>query len=158
MSEETEINTELQPERGADQTAGNPHLLKHLEFLQTNISRMGAYSFVTRGWAITVAAAAVALVPGSTALRASLLALVPVLLFWGLDAYYLRQERLFRKLYDRVRSDPVRPPSEVDFSLDTRLVCGEVSGWVATCASKTILPFYGSLVVLIGLALALAIR
>jgi len=47
------------------------------------------------------------------------------LLFWGLDAYYLRQERLFRCLYDKVclAPDGVRIPT---FSMDTAICEKEV--------------------------------
>ena len=37
-------------------------------------------------------------------------------MFWALDAYFLRQERLFRKLYDRIRT---LDSSKVDFSMRT---------------------------------------
>ena len=41
--------------------------------------------------------------------------LVPVLIFWGLDGYFLWQERLFRALYDHIRA---MDAAEIDFSMD----------------------------------------
>ena len=38
-----------------------------------------------------------------------------VLLFWGIDAYFLCQERQFRSLYEDVRSTS---KSEIDHSMD----------------------------------------
>jgi hypothetical protein len=40
------------------------------------------------------------------------LAFIPALIFWVLDGYFLWQERLYRKLYDRVRE---RKPEDIDF-------------------------------------------
>jgi hypothetical protein len=69
--------------------------------------------------------------------------------FWGLDAYFLRQERLFRKLYDAVRvpESPVEP-----FSMNTRPYLDAVESWIDTALSLTLLPFYG-VMVLVGLIL-----
>jgi hypothetical protein len=47
------------------------------------------------------------------------LALFPALAFWGLDAYYLRQERLFREVYRAVGSQVQPPASSYSYSLDT---------------------------------------
>ena len=41
---------------------------------------------------------------------------LPALIFWGLDAYYLQQERLYRALYDHVRKIDLEPDDR--FSLD----------------------------------------
>ena len=43
----------------------------------------------------------------------ALVALAPTLIFWGLDAYYLWNERLFRALYATRRAGPAtaRPAS-----------------------------------------------
>lgn len=83
--------------------------VKHLELIQDVVRRLAGNSFVIKGWAITLA---VALVGFAIQLREPTLALtsmIPTLLFWGLDAYYLRAERLFRALYDRARVKKVEP-------------------------------------------------
>ena len=41
----------------------------------------------------------------------------PVFMFWALDAYFLRQERLFRKLYEHVRG---AKGEQADFSMNTQ--------------------------------------
>ena len=43
-----------------------------------------------------------------------LVAYVPVIIFWWLDAYYLLQERIYRSLYDKVRKTD---EANIDFSL-----------------------------------------
>jgi hypothetical protein len=71
--------------------------------VQGVISRMGQNSFNAKTWAVTVMAAIFAFAPTDGPSKTGLwLALVPFAVFWALDAYYLQQERLFRKLYDGV--------------------------------------------------------
>jgi hypothetical protein len=53
----------------------------------------------------------------------------------------VRQERLFRRLYDRVRH---LAETDVDFSMDTSTVDGEVAPWSAVVFSKTLLTFHGT--------------
>ena len=70
------------------------------------------------------------------------LAYLPSMMFWILDGYFLWQERLFRKLYDRVR---IASESEIDFSMDTSSVRGEVSSWIGTMFSRTLLIYHGTI-------------
>jgi len=60
-----------------------------------------------------------------------------------LDAYYLRQERLFRKLYDRVRT---QDEADVDFSMDTSVVEKEVDSWAGVAFSATLRIFHGTVI------------
>ncbi len=68
-----------------------------------------------------------------------------MLVFWGLDGYYLRQERLFRTLYDRVRT----ATEDLQFSIDTTTVSSHVAGWLDVTVSVTLRWFYGSRVALL---------
>lgn len=88
--------------------------LKHLELVQGVINRMANNSFMLKGWAVTLVAGIFALAGKDTDKLYFLVAYVPVLVFWGLDAYYLLQERLYRSLYDKVRQID---EGEIDFSL-----------------------------------------
>lgn len=72
---------------------------KHLELLQNAITRMASNSFVIKGWSVTLATALFGFSAKESEPRLALLALFPILAFWGLDAYYLGLERRFRKLY-----------------------------------------------------------
>jgi hypothetical protein len=91
--------------------------LKHLEMIQAVISRMAGNSFLLKGWSITLTAAVFALASNkdSHALLV-LVALLPVIMFWWLDGFFLHQERLFRELYDHVR---LMEEDKIDFSMDT---------------------------------------
>lgn len=115
---------------------------KHLEFIQAVITRMAQNSFMLKGWALTLVAAILALALIKDA-RLMLVALLPLLAFWGLDGFYLRQERLFRRLYDAVRSAAEDSPNA--FSMDTSSYRSSVASWWRTCWSGTIAWFYGSM-------------
>jgi hypothetical protein len=80
--------------------------------------------------------------------------LMPVLVFWGLDGYFLRQERLFRGLYDQVRQ---RNPRIEPFAMNPAAYAPKVASWGRTLASRTLAPFYGPVFV-IGIVLTAILR
>lgn len=113
--------------------------LKHLELIQGVIDRMGSNSFRLKGWAVVLVSALLILVAREDASEAAFIGLVPVLVFWGLDAYFLRQERLYRTLYDHVRGIE---PEAIDFSMNTESLTGPRLSWRSAFLSKTLLAFY----------------
>lgn len=88
--------------------------IKHLELIQGVISRMASNSFMLKGWTVTLVAGIFVLAGKDTDKLYFLVAYIPVIVFWGLDAYYLLQERLYRSLYDEVRHTD---ENNIDFSL-----------------------------------------
>ena len=99
---------------------------------------------------LTVAAAFFGFAAKSLSWRIAAVGLLPVFAFWGLNVYYLRTERRYRCLYDRVRrgEDGVEP-----FSMDAS---GEVvaSPW-GVMWSGPVWPLY-VLMVVIGVVLIVA--
>ena len=123
--------------------------LKHLELIQGVVNRLATDSFRVKGWAVVLVTALFVLLAIEDRLHAAYIALAPVLVFWGLDGYYLWQERLFRALYDRVR---VVDESEVDFSMATAAFrTGWKRSWLGSTLSITLVPFYGALIIAIAL-------
>ncbi|MFV2045570.1 MAG: hypothetical protein ACC700_20340 [Anaerolineales bacterium] len=116
--------------------------LKHLEMLQNIIDRMADNSFSRKGWSVILVSALFALAASDSNTHFVYLAYLPSMMFWILDGYFLWQERLFRKLYDRVRT---ASESEIDFSMDTSSVRGEVSSWIGTMFSRTLLIYHGTI-------------
>ena len=114
--------------------------LTHLGFIQAVIARMGANSFMLKGWSVTLVAALFALSAKDAEHRFVLLAYFPVLAFWCLDAFFLRQEKLFRALYDAVAAGTVGSDR---LSMDTSVVAANVDSAVKVFFSKTLLPFHG---------------
>lgn len=118
-------------------------LHKHLEFLQLTITRMGANSFLIKGWTVTLISALFVLSSNEAGQFFVLLALIPAFLFWSLDGYFLWQERRFRILYNIVRS---RKNSEIDYSMHDPAVDEMDAGWLSATLSFTIFSFHGILV------------
>ncbi len=125
-------------------------VMKHLDLIQAVINRLAQNSFAYKGWAITLVAGIFALAAARDASpRFLLVALLPTLAFWGLDAYCLREERLFRKLYDAVRRAAPADLEDGPFTMNTSPYTAQVQTWRRTCWSKTIGWLYGPIVVLI---------
>ena len=125
--------------------------LKHLEFIQGVVSRLASASFQMKGWSVVLVSALLVLGTQVGLFRLGLVSLIPILVFWGLDGYFLSQERLFRKLYDQVRQE-----KNIDFSMDVvglrrdgRFWSGD---WCSAVRSRTLLSFYGMLALLVALA------
>ena len=129
----------------------SPERIKHLEFIQTVVSRLSTNSFLVKGWAITVAGAFYAYVTAHLSWRVALVSLLPVAAFWWLDAYFLRQERLFRCLYNDVR---VADRETEPFSMDVRPYRAEHT-WIAAITSITLVILY-SAILAVGLIILLA--
>lgn len=90
--------------------------IRHLEMVQGVINRMAGNSFFLKGWMVTLVTAFFSLSDKDENTVYFLLVYIPIFIFWLLDAYYLRQERLYRNLYDLIRNIH---PSKIDFSMDT---------------------------------------
>ena len=127
--------------------------IKHLEFIQGVINRLASDSFRVKGWSVVLVAALFVLSAREGRLELVSTAFVPVLVFWGLDGYFLWQERLFRALYDHVR---VLAEDQVDFSMDvSSFKTGRARTWPGAMFSRTLFFFYAALAVAVGLALAI---
>lgn len=130
--------------------------LKHLEMIQGIINRMAGNSFMLKGWAVTLVAGIYALASKDANKIYYLITYVPIVIFWGLDAYYLRQERLYRKLYDKVRK---QRDNEIDFSMNAVLpeFKTEKTSYLNTLLSVTELWFYLPLALLTALVIILSL-
>src|SRR6266478_1856334 len=117
--------------------------LKHLEFIQAVVNRMSGNSFLLKGWSVTLVAALFALAARDANKNYVIVAYVPVLVFWLIDAYFMSQERLFRSLYDRTRE---KKEDEIDFSMNTDPYRNGKNSWAVSFFSRTLLLFYLSMV------------
>ena len=116
--------------------------LKHLEFIQGVVSRMGGNMFFLRGWAVTLVAAYLAVIAQSdeNIVVLTVLAFVLTVVFWVYDGYFLSLERKYRALYDKVRQ---LPDGEVDFSMRIGEFNANAQNTLLFCVfSKTVVPFY----------------
>jgi hypothetical protein len=123
--------------------------VSYLGFVQNVITRMAQNSYLLKGWTVTLVAAIFALSLSLDSTFIITIALLPTIVFSVLDAYYLRQERLFRKLYDDVRRNPQGVEA---FSMNTSSY--QVDDIVGIMKTVSIWPFYSA----IGVAAFLAIQ
>ena len=121
---------------------------KHLDFLQSIITRMNSNSFMIKGWAITIVSALLALAASTKEWLYLLITALPLITFWGLDAVYLLQERKFRSLYNKAIEDPASintydlNPAIASIEDDPRNTYWNV------LLSKTVAPLYFSIAVI----------
>ena len=121
--------------------------MKHLEMIQGVINRMASNSFLLKGWAVTLVAGIFALSSKDADKLYFLIAYISILVFWGLDEYYLLQERLYRKLYDKIC---LLQEQSVDFYMDASVPesSNEKYSFWNCVFSKTELGFYLPLAIL----------
>ncbi len=114
--------------------------IKHLELIQGIINRMSSNSFMLKGWAVTLVAGIFAIASKDADKMYFLVAYIPVVVFWFLDAYYLKQEHLYIVLYDEVR---LKKETDIDFSLKA-VQCDleNDSEYIKCLLSKTEIGFY----------------
>jgi hypothetical protein len=77
--------------------------IKHMEMIQAVVTRLAGNSFLIKGWAITVTGTFLGFAIDRSHPGLAAAAFLPAVIFWLLDTYYLRAERLFRELYNEVR-------------------------------------------------------
>ena len=124
--------------------------IKHLELIQAVVSRLGGNGFLMKGWALTISGAFAGFAVNNHDGWLAVTGLVPTLVFWGLDAYFLRAERLFRKLYDQVcGADDIDPffLSATSSAFVNRLTPAEQKSltWHRTLYRPSLLWFYVTL-------------
>lgn len=110
----------------------------HLQLIQSVITRMASNSFLLKGWTVTLVSAIFALLSKDPNKRLLLIAYMPTAVFWGLDAYFLHQEQLYRELYDAERI------SKVDSTYSLAITNPHpIRGWLTVIFNKTLCAFYG---------------
>ena len=124
---------------------------KHLDFIQAVITRMSSSSSTVKGWALTVTLAAFGFAANQANPFIAVLGIVTVAFFGSLDAYYLRQERLFRFLFDDARRGHVEVYSmakDIYRSQSTfwkSLRSGSVAGFYLPLAAFGVVTFWWTL-------------
>lgn len=124
--------------------------IKHLEMIQGVINRLAGNSFAMKGWSVTLVSALIAIAVDKSDGRFAFAALIPSVIFWILDAYFLWQERLFRSLFDAIRLEHKSKPEDF-FTMDTSPYLKSTPSWLQTAffigkKPNTILCFHGTVV------------
>jgi hypothetical protein len=109
---------------------------KYLEMIQAVIARLAGNSFSVKAWAVALIAVLGGFAAKDADPRFVFGLWLPVLCFWGLDSFYVRQERLFRKLYAAVVNGDSDAPI---YSMNTKPFEKQIGSIVGIAFSRTVL-------------------
>ena len=127
----------------------------YLSILQAIVSRMATNSANCKTWCVTLVSAILVIIAEKGKADYIWITLIPVLLFFFLDAYYLSLERDFRSLYNRfiknlhtgnISADEVFTISVDRSFTHTTVVVGN------SMLSLSIFPFYALLLIMLVMA------
>lgn len=117
----------------------------YLSFIQAIVSRLSDHCKAIKMGTVTFLAGAVAYLAAhldnvQLSWKVITCYAVIIVVLWILDAYYLRQERLFRKLYNE--ASEINNPSQFTYKMDVEPLKSKVSGLHRIMFSITIWPIY----------------
>lgn len=119
--------------------------VEELKIIQDIIKRMAFNSFLIKGWSITLVVATLLLKGNKYQV---LIAFIPLLVFWFLDAYFLWQERMYRELYKWVVENRLKT-DEYLFDMNAYRFKDKVQSKFRIMFSITLRWFYGSIAILV---------
>jgi hypothetical protein len=130
----------------------SPSVQAHLQIIQAVISRMAGNSSSCKAWCITLVSAILVVIADKGKPDYAFLALLPALLFFALDTYYLALEKAFRNSYNsfvsKLHASGVSPH-------DLYVVQpggNTIRNHLKAVGSFSIWSFYSSLAILIAIA------
>jgi len=118
--------------------------VEELKIIQDIIKRMAFNSFMLKGWAVTLVVATLLLKGDKYQV---LIAFIPLVIFWFLDAYFLQQERLYRELYKWVVANRLNSEEHL-FDMNTYRFKDMVQSKLRIMFSITLGWFYGCVAIL----------
>lgn len=119
--------------------------VEHLKMIQAVITRMSGNLFILKGWTITLIIGLLTVASNNEEGIYILFSFFLILVFWLLDGFFLSIERCYRDLYNFVRK---QKDKDIDFSMDYRKYKKGKNTWIRSIFSKTLTPFYGSLLIM----------
>lgn len=130
-------------------------LHKEIDLIQGVITRMASNSFLLKGWTVTIIVAVLALTKDTIVANNftyfALTLLIPLCVFWYLDAFFLHKEKCYRELYNWVIENR-QTTEEFKYNLDYTRFESKVDSIGKIMRSSTIGVFYGIIaVILIGI-------
>jgi hypothetical protein len=118
--------------------------VEELKIIQDIIKRMAFNSFMLKGWAVTLVVATLLLKGDKYQV---LIAFIPLVIFWFLDAYFLQQERLYRELYKWVVANRLNSEEHL-FDMNAYRFKDMVQSKLRIMFSITLGWFYGCVAIL----------
>ncbi|KAB0613785.1 hypothetical protein [Campylobacter hyointestinalis] len=118
-------------------------LTEEVKNLQEIIKRMATNSLEIKKWTVALVISTLIL-----KFEYKYIAFIPLIAFWILDSYYLRQERLFRKQYEEIIATRMHS-DENFFNVNPEKYKKDVKSTFKICFSVSTLPFYGSIFIIL---------
>ncbi|MDF2802046.1 MAG: hypothetical protein K0S61_1949 [Anaerocolumna sp.] len=123
---------------------------KEIDLIQACITRMANNSFLLKGWYISLVTIMLTLLlsQGCRIELASLFLLGITIIFWGLDAFFLKTETLYRWKYDWVIEERIKDNTDYLYNLNPKkkemwIKANEKNDCLLKFAfSKTLIPIY----------------
>lgn len=120
-------------------------LIEEIKVIQDVIKRMASNSFSVKTWTITLIVATL-LLKGTN--NHIFIAFIPLIAFWFLDSYYLKQERLFREVHNWITTYRLENDDKL-FNLNPMPFNDKVQSVFRIMFSVSTLPFYGSILIML---------
>lgn len=119
---------------------------KEIDLLQSCIDRMAKNSFMIKGWFVSIYAVILALLPEKVDVMLLCVVLIVVnILFWYLDGVYLRDEKIYRRIYQWVVEARKQNDRELMYQLELNLYknkIGTMDSVGKIMLSKSLFIFY----------------
>ena len=116
-------------------------LEKEIDLIQNCITRMGQNSFSVKGWLIALIIAIIALLSENVDIKFVCMIIIGLTgVFWILDAFYLRTEKLYRWKYDCVIK---KRKETLDFCYDLNQY--NSFGYIGEVCGKIIFAYFYSM-------------
>jgi hypothetical protein len=133
--------------------------LEHIKMIQAIIGRLAQNSFLLKGWSVTLNTGLLAASLTDKGVF-SALAIFPAVAFWGLDGYYLMEERLFREFHEAVSQGRHAETSGYSMEGDVRRLTGwgRARRWLQACLAPVVVGLHGVVLVVILMVLAVTSR
>lgn len=133
-------------------------LHKEIDLIQNCITRMANNSFLLKGWLVSLLVVFITVSPNDTnPIIAALIMLSLTAVFWYLDAFFLRMERLYIKLYNWVLEKRLKGNKDFQYNLDAKRFESEVGNVWSIMVSPTLRVFYFAIIVLILIFMAYSV-
>lgn len=128
--------------------------VRYLEMIQRIIDRLSNISVIVKGWAITLTAAILALASKDANRSFFVVAYLPSITLWLLDAWYLMLERQYRILF---RQNATLDQPITSFHIERPLACRSEKTTYAQCFfSASVAWLYMTLILAILIAILIS--
>ena len=134
-----------------DKEISESAFIEYLKMIQNVINRIAKNTFMIKTWTTTIIAGILILTFSLLNIVTFIMLLGIVIMFWILDSYYLRLERLYRKLYNHKVDEYYNSPDKNSvklFDMDYSPYQDDEKTIIRTMISKSEIFYYSPFIVI----------